>query len=468
MNDSPRRGIVAAASYLPWFRLTAEEVARANRRAAPRRAAERRVAGFDEDALTMSVAAARLLPADALAQVTSFAFSSTTPPYLVKNNATAAHAALGLPESVPAYDLGGSVRATTGALALLPAGSLLLAGDVSTARPGAAAELGHGDAAAALLLGDSSDVIAEIVRTVSTTEELLDQWRIDGQAWSSASEDRFPVSRYGPMLERLISRLGELPGGGTTHVVVSAPSARVATLAAKRLGSVGKVFSDSSVGFAGAADIPSQLCAVLAAAEPDDVVVAVSLADGCDALVLRCTQALAFRRPVTARRSAGGEPIGIVPSYLDTLAWRGLLEREPPRRPEPEPVSPSVSGRRAEWKFGLHGSRCVSCGAVSTPPQRACVRCGSTENPEAVDLSRASATIRTFSVDRLAYSPNPPMVAAVVDFDGGGRLEVEMTDTDPAALQVGTRVDMTWRRRHSSGGIHNYAWKAIVQNGSEQ
>jgi uncharacterized OB-fold protein len=78
-----------------------------------------------------------------------------------------------------------------------------------------------------------------------------------------------------------------------------------------------------------------------------------------------------------------------------------------------------------------------------------------------VDLSRRTATIRTFSVDRLAYSPNPPMIAAVVDFDGGGRLEVEMTDTVPESLAVGQRVQMTFRLRHSSGGIHNYAWKAV-------
>jgi uncharacterized OB-fold protein len=71
--------------------------------------------------------------------------------------------------------------------------------------------------------------------------------------------------------------------------------------------------------------------------------------------------------------------------------------------------------------------------------------------------------IRTFSVDRLAHTLNPPMVAAVVGFDGGGRMEVELTDTDPTTLAVGMPARMTFRRRHSSGGVHNYVWKATTE-----
>ena len=45
-------------------------------------------------------------------------------------------------------------------------------------------------------------------------------------------------------------------------------------------------------------------------------------------------------------------------------------------------------------------------------------------------MADATGTIVTFTVDRLAYSPSPPVVFAVVDFDGGGRLPVELTDVD--------------------------------------
>ncbi len=50
-------------------------------------------------------------------------------------------------------------------------------------------------------------------------------------------------------------------------------------------------------------------------------------------------------------------------------------------------------------------------------------------------MADARGTIVTFTVDRLAYSPSPPIVFAVVDFDGGGRFPVELTDVDADAVR---------------------------------
>ena len=75
-------------------------------------------------------------------------------------------------------------------------------------------------------------------------------------------------------------------------------------------------------------------------------------------------------------------------------------------------------------------------------------------------MSDATGTIATFTVDRLAYSPSPPVVFAVVDFDGGGRLPVELTDVDIDQVRIGARVELTFRRLFTADGIHNYFWKA--------
>jgi len=72
----------------------------------------------------------------------------------------------------------------------------------------------------------------------------------------------------------------------------------------------------------------------------------------------------------------------------------------------------------------------------------------------------AHGTIVTFTVDRLSYSLSPPVVFAIVDFDGGGRLPVELTDVDSDEVAIGGRVEMTFRRLATSDGIHNYFWKA--------
>jgi uncharacterized OB-fold protein len=76
-------------------------------------------------------------------------------------------------------------------------------------------------------------------------------------------------------------------------------------------------------------------------------------------------------------------------------------------------------------------------------------------------LADVQGTIATFTVDRLAFSLAPPIVAAVIDFDGGGRLRCELTDTDPSTVKIGDRVEMTFRRIFTGGnGVHNYFWKA--------
>jgi uncharacterized OB-fold protein len=63
-------------------------------------------------------------------------------------------------------------------------------------------------------------------------------------------------------------------------------------------------------------------------------------------------------------------------------------------------------------------------------------------------------------VDRLAFTPSPPLVVAVLDFDGGGRYRCQLTDVDPASVQIGDRMEMTFRKFVTARGVHNYFWKA--------
>ena len=446
------RGITAISSYIPAYRLTAAEIARA-RRTETTSKASRAVSGFDEDSATMAVEAGRrvvnAVPGPAISRI---GFLTTTPPYEMKNNASVIHAALGLRAELGAYDLGTSLRSTLGSLTSSEPGSLILAADVGIARPGADTELSYGDAAAAALIGNGDEVVLALEGAAGETDEILDHWRLRGESASSTSEDRFVLSVYKPILERVLARLDV---DAVDHVIVSAPSSRVATMARRQLSRLGPAREMEGVGYCGAADALVQVDLALANVAPGDRLLVVGLIDGCDAILFRATERVADR-PTIDYNSGAPADVG----YLDYLAWRGFVERETPRRPAPNAVSPPAAARGAEWKFALQASRCTNCSKVASPPQRVCVHCGSTGPTEPIDLSRVGATVKTFSVDRLAFSLNPPVVAAIVDFDGGGRLEVEMTDSNPATLEVGQRVRMVFRRRHSSGGIHNYAWKA--------
>jgi uncharacterized OB-fold protein len=79
---------------------------------------------------------------------------------------------------------------------------------------------------------------------------------------------------------------------------------------------------------------------------------------------------------------------------------------------------------------------------------------------DSVAMSSVAGTVATFTIDRLAHTPSPPMIAVVVDFDGGGRFRCELADSAPGEIAIGDRVELTFRRLLTADGVHNYFWKA--------
>ena len=87
--------------------------------------------------------------------------------------------------------------------------------------------------------------------------------------------------------------------------------------------------------------------------------------------------------------------------------------------------------RSEHWKLGFVGSRCTACGAGQLPPQRVCSACGAVDQMAEEPFANRPCKIATYTLDHLAYSLQPPTVAAVLDFEGGGRLACELTDVEP-------------------------------------
>lgn len=183
------------------------------------------------------------------------------------------------------------------------------------------------------------------------------------------------------------------------------------------------------------------------------------ISDGADALLFRSGEAPGPGSPAATVADQLNGHSREVP-YARYLSWRGLLEREPPRRPDPPRPSAPPSHRAERWKFGFVGSECQSCGSRYLPPQRTCLQCGAVDRMEEAPFSDRTGRVATYTVDRLAYSPSPPVIAAVIDFEGGGRFSCELTDVDPEELRIGSQVEMTFRRLYTAGGVHNYFWKA--------
>jgi uncharacterized OB-fold protein len=197
---------------------------------------------------------------------------------------------------------------------------------------------------------------------------------------------------------------------------------------------------------------------MLEQAAPHEVVAVVSLADGADVLIFRTTAALADwdAADSVADQIAAGADL----PYGKFLSWRGMVTTEPPRQREPQRVSSSAAWRNEDWKFGFVGSQDRTSGAVHLPPSRVSMAGGAVDDMTPIDRADAEATIATYTIDRLAYSPSPPIVFAVVDFDGGGRFPVKLTDVDPSTVDIGDRVAMTFRKLFTADGIHDYFWKA--------
>jgi 3-hydroxy-3-methylglutaryl CoA synthase/uncharacterized OB-fold protein len=453
------RGILACGGYVPFRRLDRRSISAVAGTGGG--SGSRSVASYDEDTTTMGFEAARAARRTAAtAPLSALWFATTAPAYADRTNATAVHAALRLDRDVVAADANGAVRSAVAALraALVSTeAAMIVASDLRTGLPGSADEAAGGDGAAAVVVGEG-DVLAEYLGGASATEEFLDRWRAPGELRSKVWEERFGEGRYTALGEDAWERATKAAGvTEVDHLAVVSTHARAATTLAKRLAGPTTTVADTlgaTVGHTGAAHPLLVLTNVLEAhASPGQVVALVSLADGADVLLFRARRRPSPARSVKAQVEAGG-PI----AYGKFLSWRGLLTVEPPRRPEPSRVSASAAGRSVEWKFGFVGSRDAETGDVRMPPAVPGADPGSHWEP--APMADAQGTVATYTIDRLVYSPSPPVMFAVVDFDGGGRLPVELTDADPEEVVVGMRVEPTFRRLSTADGIHNYFWKA--------
>jgi 3-hydroxy-3-methylglutaryl CoA synthase/uncharacterized OB-fold protein len=456
-------GLAAAAAHLPAWRL--------DRAAAGIGRGTRAVASFDEDATSLAVEAARrAVPADQRGAVDQVVFATTNPPYADKTNATAIHQALDLDPSVAAYDAVGSVRSVIGALraATDAAGAgrttLLIAADVRTGLPGSIDERDGGDGAAAVLVSPEGD-LAELVATGTATAEFLDRWRPPAELTARVWEERFGETEYVPLAEAALAdglKAAGLAAGDVDHLIVTGLHTRAVGVVRKAAGVRPESVVDDlvgSLGTTGAAHPLLLLADVLERAAPGQVVVLLVLSDGAECLVFRAgaTAGTATTTGRTVQDQLPGRPV----AHTDVLVWRGHLRREAPRRPDPDRPAAPPSSRNAAWKFGLVGSRCTECGTRHLPPERVCLACRARDRMERVPLADVQGTIATFAVDHLAFSVAPPVVAAVVDLDGGGRIQCELADCSPDDVAIGGRVAMTFRRLYTTAdGVHNYFWKA--------
>ncbi len=455
-------GIVRYGSYVPYFRLTRAAIGGGK--------GERAVASYDEDSVSLAVEAAR----DALRggeEIDFLLFATTSPPYAEKLNAATVQAALDLPESIGSAELGSSSRMGTAALLLAldlaEAGrrALVCAGDVIIGGPGGTRESQGGDGAAAFLTGSDREAVARVIGRASTTMEILDVWRLPEDRFARQWEERFTADTMSPAIIATAQRAlkaGGIEPSTLRSVVLDGTNARSLAALPRALGVGPERLADplaASVGRAGAAHSGLLLARALDESKPGDRILVVCEADGADALVLEVTDKIKDMPPVRKVDRWISSKRNDLP-YNTYLKWRGILPFEPPRRPDPErPAAPPMR-RHERWKLAFVGSRCTQCQTGHLPPQRVCVKCKAVDKMRDERFADTSCRIATYTLDHLAYTLQPPVVAAVVDYEGGGRFSCELTDVDPKEVAIGNHLEMTFRRLYTGQGVHNYFWKA--------
>jgi hydroxymethylglutaryl-CoA synthase len=479
-------GITSIGAYIPMYRLDRQEIGRMWR--AKGGSGEKAVAGYDEDAVTMAVAAARdcVRRQDKQAddqthkqpdrRVDGLYFATTTAPYKEKQSAAIIATVLDLERRCATADFTNTLRAGTAALksaldAVKSGSAEQVAVVASDCRPGAPKgrfEQILGDGAAALMVG-SSDVIASVEGSYSIFSEFTDVWRTEADTFVKSGEGRFiDEVGYMPLMQEAISDLMKnsfLAVDDFSKVVLAAPDVRQHADLAKKLGfDVSRVQDPlfARIGNAGTAAAFLMLAAALEEARPGDRILFANYGDGCDAFTLRVTEEIARIRtsPTMKERLERKRSI----DYGTYLNWRDLVPFEVSSLPER--AEPSLASRWRERKviLPLNGVKCRKCGTPQIHPigqaVRVCVACQSKDMFEEYNFSDRKGRLFTYAVDQLQPTKNPPGLNGVVDFDGGGRLICELTDYDLDRVQIGMPVEMTFRRLFQGKGIVNYFWKA--------
>jgi uncharacterized OB-fold protein len=93
------------------------------------------------------------------------------------------------------------------------------------------------------------------------------------------------------------------------------------------------------------------------------------------------------------------------------------------------------------------GGKCSKCGTLQFPKTDICVNpnCNAIHTQEPHAFADQGARIKSYTADRLTYSPDPPACYGMIEFEEGGRVMIDFTDIDADALKVGQPMQMMFR-----------------------
>jgi 3-hydroxy-3-methylglutaryl CoA synthase len=474
-------GITSYGAYIPLQRINRKIIANATGWSASATSlpGEKAVANYDEDSVTMAVAAST----DCLTEfdrnkVGGLYFATTTPPYRERQSAGIIATALDLRNDIRAADFTDAVKSGTHALlAACDAAKadsveniVVCASDCRLGRPGSAQEVIFGEAGAALMVGNT-DVIATLEGAYTLTYDFMDQWRADGEKFNRMWEDRWIRDEgYTKFLPEVIAGLlkkYKLSIKDFAKVIIPCIYLREHQGITKSLQLDEKQIQKemlTTVGDTGSAHALMMLVAALEEAKPGDKILVASYGNGADALLFQVTENIekAKNRRGTKKHLASRKDLT---NYMRYSSYRDIIPMEMGFRGEVGMSQVSLMWRERKSIMALCGAKCKRCGTPQYPYQRVCVnpKCGSIDEMEYYRFSDKKGKLFSYTSDSLAFSSSPPEMYGVVEFQGGGKYNFNLTDCEPEALKIDMPMEMTFRRKFVDyvRGIHGYFWKAM-------
>ncbi|HSW19235.1 MAG TPA: 3-oxoacyl-[acyl-carrier-protein] synthase III C-terminal domain-containing protein [Ramlibacter sp.] len=474
-------GITGYGGYVPRLRMERAAIAAAHKWMAPALRSlgkgQRAFCSWDEDSVTMAVEAARDAfgerPVDGVGRLL---FASTTMPFSDMQNAAIVRGALSLREDARTLDIAHSQRAGTTALleALssdAPDATLVIASDRPRGKPASTQEITFGAGAAAFTVGRDG-VLATLLGSASSSAVFVDHFRSADNKYDYFWEERWIrdegyMKIVPPVVASALDKAG-VKAGDIKHFVMASPFRGVVAGLAKKLGLQAGVEADAldgTCGYSGSAHALLMLAHTLEKAQPGELILVVGFGQGCDALVLRASDAVAGFKP---RRGVSGALADgqSHDAYLRMLSYDEGVELEWGMRAEKQLKTALTEQYRSRDQLaGFVAGRCRACGTVQFPQLAYCVT-PSCNAPRAqfdpVSLIDVPAKVLTYTADWLSYHPSPPLYVGFAQFDNGARMLMEMVDVGAAGLEVGTPLRVTYRIKDvdKARGYPRYFWKA--------
>ena len=477
-------GITSFGCYLPRLRLSREAIVQAhawgNRALRAHGKGERSMCNWDEDSVTMAVAAGRAcLAGRDEKSISSVFLASTSLPFADRQNAGILANALMLSPEVLSLDVTSSQKAGTSGLvaALELAGAregevLFTASEKRRAKPASVQELWYGDGAAALSLGREG-VLAEFLGAASRTVDFVDHYRGEDRTYDYNWEERWIrdegyMKIVPPAINDLLDQTG-VPAGDIRHFVMPCVFPAVPRNIAKQLGFSAESLSESysaQCGEAGTAHPLLMLAGALDKALPGDTILLVGFGQGCDALLFRATDALASHQGNGAGINAALANRREETNYHKFLTFTHQVEKEFGIRAEVDIPTPlSALYRNKDMVLGMIGGQCSACGTPQFPRSQVCVNpeCKATGTQEPYSFADRKAKVNSWTADHLTYTLDPPGHYGMVQFEDGGRFMADFTDVEEGGLEVGMPVRMAFRIKSfdERRGFRRYFWKAV-------